>query len=496
MIIRNNIFDEYVSPQDALGLHANSENLFPAMFLNSDCERFSKFEEIYEFDEKFVELDTTKGILRPKYGYRFRTFDEPSAQQGTDVLGDQEVMAHVYDLYETKITESDNIPYDNPDKYKNPLNYGSFTHGGMDFKEYVLLTNFYQYWFASEDSTLSKYINYNGTVIFNETSLLTKYTESLIEKGFISTYSEYIKHIRNIRFKNTLTYNSSTSIYNSYDSTFSDYISFQNFAEFRTIPSCVKYVESLHDIASYYASHYYTLSNFDKPLIFNEYQNLDLNTISMDTLYNHHKYYDDTMKVGYRKGLRYNAIAYNRFYIPNDLDKNYIKPVDMYVGTQELMRKGLLPAFFIGVNDTGMKFDLRSWKAPAELYDHEVNGLYIKQNKLSFSGFTGKRYALFNRTIIPYKDNDIHIEDNMVRNKDVAATILHKVCNGTSDQEWLPLDDCKSIIEANWQGGAVDLLDSNIHKEIDKRLFADIDKKFPKFLNYMKNMDINIHLLQ
>lgn len=491
MIIRNNIFDEYVNPQDALGLHANSENLFPAMFLNSDCERFSKFEEIYEFDEKFVEVDTTKGILRPKYGYRFRTFDEPSSN-GTDVLGDQEVMAHVYDLYETRITESDNIPYDNPDKYKNPLNYGSFTHGGMDFKEYVLLTNFYQYWFASEDSTLSKYINYNRTVIFNEADLLTKYTDSLIEKGFISTYSEYIKFIRNIRFKNTLTYNSSTSIYNSYDSTFSDYISFQNFAEFRTIPSCVKYVESLHDIASYYASHYYTLSNFDKPLIFNEYQNLDLNTISMDTLYNHHKYYDDTMKVGYRKGLRYNAIAYNRFYIPNDLDKNYIKPVDMYVGTQELMRKGLLPAFFIGVNDTGMKFDLRSWRAPAELYDHEVNGLYIKQNKLSFSGFTGKRYALFNRTIIPYKDNDIHIEDNMVRNKDVAASILHKVCNGTSNQEWLPLDDCKSIIEANWQGGAVDLLDSNIHKEIDKRLFADIDKEFPKFLNYMKNMDIGV----
>lgn len=491
MIIHNNIFDEYVSPQDALGLHANSENLFPAMFLNSDCERFSKFEEIHEFDEKFVEVDITKGILRPKHGYRFRTFDEPSSS-GTDVLGDQDVMAHVYDLYETKITESDNIPYDNPDKYKNPLNYGSFTHGGMDFKEYVLLTNFYQYWFASEDSTLSKYINYNRTVIFNETSLLTKYTESLIEKGFISTYSEYIKLIRNIRFKNTLTYNSSTSIYNSYNSTFSDYISFQNFAEFRTIPSCVKYVESLHDIASYYASHYYTLSNFDKPLIFNEYQNLDLNTISMDTLYNHHKYYDDTMKVGYRKGLRYNAIAYNRFYIPNDLDKNYIKPVDMYVGTQELMRKGLLPAFFIGINDTGMKFDLRSWRAPAELYDHEVNGLYIKQNKLSFSGFTGKRYALFNRTIIPYKDNDIRIEDNIVRNKDVAATILHKVCNGTSSQEWLPLDDCKSIIEANWQGGAVDLLDSNIHKEIDKRLFADIDKKFPKFLNYMKNMDIGV----
>lgn len=491
MIIRNNIFDEYVSPQDALGLHANSENLFPAMFLNSDCERFSKFEEIHEFDEKFVEVDITKGILRPKHGYRFRTFDEPSSS-GTDVLGDQDVMAHIYDLYETRITESDNIPYDNPDKYKNPLNYGSFTHGGMDFKEYVLLTNFYQYWFSSDDSSLSKYINYKRTVIFNEASLLTKYTESLIEKGFISTYNEYIKLIRNIRFKNTLTYNSSTSIYNSYDSRFSDYISFQNFAEFRTIPSCVNFVDSLHDIASYYASHYYTLSNFDKPFIFNEYQNLDLNTISMDTLYNHHKYYDDTMKVGYRKGLRYNAIAYNRFYIPNDLDKNYIKPVDMYVGTQELMRKGLLPAFFIGVNDTGMKFDLRSWRAPAELYDHEVNGLYIKQNKLSFSGFTGKRYALFNRTIIPYKDNDIHIEDNMVRNKDVAATILHKVCNGTSNQEWLPLDDCKSIIEANWHGGAVDLLDSNIHKEIDKRLFADIDKKFPKFLNYMKNMDIGV----
>lgn len=492
MIIRNNIFDEYVSPQDALGLHANSENLFPAMFLNSDCERFSKFEEIYEFDEKFVEVDTTKGILRPKYGYRFRTFDEPSSN-GTDVLGDQEVMAHLYDVYNTRIIDENNLPYDyEHNKFKNPIDYGSYTHGGMDFKNYSLLTNFYQYWFASDDSSLSKYINYKRNCTFTESSLLTNYTDSLIEKGFISTYSEYIKFIRNIRFKNTLTYGSDTRIYSPYNSTFSDYISFQNFAEFRTIPSCVDYVKNLHDIASYYASHYYTISNFDKPLIFNEYQNLDLNTISMDTLYNHHKYYDDTMKVGYRKGLRYNAIAYNRFYIPNDLDKNYIKPVDMYVGTQELMRKGLLPAFFIGVNDTGMKFDLRSWRAPAELYDHEVNGLYIKQNKLSFSGFTGKRYALFNRTIIPYKDNDIHIEDNMVRNKDVAATILHKVCNGTSNQEWLPLDDCKSIIEANWQGGAVDLLDSNIHKEIDKRLFADIDKKFPKFLNYMKNMDIGV----
>lgn len=492
MIIRNNIFDEYVSPQDALGLHANSENLFPAMFLNSDCERFSKFEEIHEFDEKFVEVDITKGILRPKHGYRFRTFDEPSSN-GTDVLGDQEVMAHLYDVYNTRIIDENNLPYDyEHNKFKNPIDYGSYTHGGMDFKNYSLLTNFYQYWFASDDSSLSKYINYKRFVIFIEASLLTNYADSLIEKGFISTYSEYIKFIRNIRFKNTLTYGSGSSIYNSYNSTFSDYISFQNFAEFRTIPSCVDYVKNLHDIASYYASHYYTISNFDKPLIFNEYQNLDLNTISMDTLYNHHKYYDDTMKVGYRKGLRYNAIAYNRFYAPINLDINYIKPVDMYVGTQELMRKGLLPAFFIGVNDTGMKFDLRSWRAPAELYDHEVNGLYIKQNKLSFSGFTGKRYALFNRTIIPYKDNDIRIEDNMIRNKDAAATILHKVCNGTSNQEWLPLDDCKSIIEANWHGGAVDLLDSNIHKEIDKRLFADIDKKFPKFLDYMKNMDIGV----
>ena len=494
MIIRNNIFDEYVSPQDALGLHVNSENLFPAMFLNSDCERFSKFEEIYEFDEKFVELDTTKGILRPKHGYRFRTFDEPSAQQGTDVLGDQDVMAYLYDVYNTRIIDENNLPYDyEHNKFKNPIDYGSYTHGGMDFKNYSLLTNFYQYWFTSDDSSLSKYINYKRTLICNEASLLTNYADSLIEKGFISTYSEYIKFIRNIRFKNTLTYGSGSSIYiYSYNSTFSDYISFQNFAEFHTIPSCVDYVKHVYDIASYFASNYYTLNKFDKPLIFNEYQNIDLNTISMDTLYNHHKYYDDTIKVGYRKGLKYNSIAYNKFYAPNNLDYNYIKPVDMYIGTQELMRKGLLPAFFIGINDTGMKFDLRSWRAPADLYDYEVNGLYIKQNKLSFSGFTGKRYALFNRTIIPYKDNDIHIEDNMVRNKDVAATILHKVCNGTSSQEWLPLDDCKSIIEANWHGGAVDLLDSNIHKEIDKRLFADIDKKFPKFLNYMKNMDIGV----
>nr|DAQ59932.1 MAG TPA: hypothetical protein [Caudoviricetes sp.] len=496
MIIRNNIFDEYVNPQDALGLHANSENLFPAMFLNSDCERFSKFEEIHEFDEKFVEVDLNNGILRPKHGYRFRTFDEPSTQNsGTDVLGDQDVMGYLYDVYHTRITEADNISYDYPNKFKNPIDYSSFEHGGMNFKDYSLFTNFYQYWFKGADgseNSLNKFINYKGTTIFNQEQLLTNYTESLIERGFISTYSDYIKFIRNIKFKNSLTYNSNATIYMSYNSTFSDYISFQNFAEFNTISSCVEYIRDLHYIGSYDASVHHILYGFDKPLIFNEYQNLDLNTISMDTLYNHHKYYDDTMKVGYRKNIKYNAIAYNRFYIPNDLDKNYIKPVDMYVGTQELMRKGLLPAFFMGINDTGMKFDLRSWKAPIELFDYEVNGLYIKQNKLSFSGFTGKRYALFNRTVIPYKDNTISIGDNMVRNKDVAATILHKVCNGTSNQEWLSLDDCKSIIEANWSGGAVDLLDNSIHKEIDKRLFADIDKKFPKFLNYMKNMDIGV----
>ena len=496
MIIRNNIFDEYVSPQDALGLHANSENLFPAMFLNSDCERFSKFEEIYEFDEKFVELDTTKGILRPKHGYRFRTFDEPSSSNGTDVLVDQEVMAHLYDVYNTRIIDESNLPdFYEYSKYKNLISYDSYMHAAIDLKEYVLFTNFYQYWFTNVDggfNSLHKYINYIGYEKVRESKLFKDYIDFLIEKHFVSTYSEYIELIRDIKFKNTLMYKDNNGIEGEYNSTFSNHISFQSFAEFHTMNRLVNYIRSIDNIDSYNASAYHKLENFNKPLIFNEYQNLDTNTISMDTLYNHHKYIDDTMKVGYRKDMYYNCIAYNRFYAPTNLENNYIKPVDMYIGTQELMRKGLLPAFFMGVNDTGMKFDLKSWRAPAELYDHEVNGLYIKQNKLSFSGFTGKRYALFNRTIIPYKDNDIHIEDNMVRNKDVAATILYKVCNGTSNQEWLPLDDCKSIIEANWQGGAVDLLDSNIHKEIDKRLFADIDKKFPKFLNYMKNMDIGV----
>ena len=496
MIIRNNIFDEYVSPQDALGLHANSENLFPAMFLNSDCERFSKFEEIYEFDEKFVELDTTKGILRPKHGYRFRTFDEPNVQYGTDVLGDQTIMANLYDVYQTRIINESNLPdFYEYSKYKNLISYDSYMHAAIDLKEYALFTNFYQYWFTNVDggfNSLHKYINYIGYEKVRESKLFKDYIDFLIEKHFVSTYSEYIELIRDIKFKNTLMYKDNNGIEGEYNSTFSNHISFQSFAEFHTMNRLVNYVRTIENIDSYNASAYHKLENFNKPLIFNEYQNLDANTISMDTLYNYHKYIDDTMKVGYRKDMYYNCIAYNRFYISPNLENNYIKPVDMYIGTQELMRKGLLPAFFMGINDTGMKFDLKSWKAPAELYDHEVNGLYIKQNKLSFSGFTGKRYALFNRTIIPYKDNDIHIEDNMVRNKDVAATILHKVCNGASNQEWLSLNDCKSIIEANWHGGAVDLLDSNIHKEIDKRLFADIDKKFPKFLNYMKNMDIGV----
>lgn len=496
MIIRNNIFDEYVNPQDALGLHANSENLFPAMFLNSDCERFSKFEEIHEFDEKFVEVDITKGILRPKYGYRFRTFDEPNVQYGTDVLGDQTIMANLYDVYQTRIINESNLPdFYEYSKYKNLISYDSYMHAAIDLKEYALFTNFYQYWFTNVDggfNSLHKYINYIGYEKVRESKLFKDYIDFLIEKHFVSTYSEYIELIRDIKFKNTLMYKDNNGIEGEYNSTFSNHISFQSFAEFHTMNRLVNYVRTIENIDSYNASAYHKLENFNKPLIFNEYQNLDANTISMDTLYNYHKYIDDTMKVGYRKDMYYNCIAYNRFYISPNLENNYIKPVDMYIGTQELMRKGLLPAFFMGINDTGMKFDLKSWKAPAELFDHEVNGLYIKQNKLSFSGFTGKRYALFNRTIVPYKDNDIHIEDNMIRNKDVAATILHKVCNGTSSQEWLSLDDCKSIIEANWQGGAVDLLDSNIHKEIDKRLFADIDKKFPKFLNYMKNMDIGV----
>ena len=503
MIIRNNIFDEYVSPQNALGLHANSENLFPAMYLNSDCERFSKFEEIHEFDEKFVEFDKTKYILRPKHGYRFRTFDEPSNVYITDVLGDQDVGAYLFDVYSTRITHDNNILHDfmedyTTDRHKNMIDYGNYSIGGyIEAGVYSLLTNFYQYWFTGEMggfNSLHKYINYIHREIFSEKQLLTNYIKMLTEKKIISTYSEYIKFIRNVKFKDTLTYKSDNSSDNQYITTYADYISFQSFAEFNTHRKFVDYVKDIRDIDSYSAIDYYKLrlEDLNKPILFNEYENLDKNTISMDTLYNYHKYHDNTMKVGYRKDIHYNNIAYNRFYVPTSLETNYIKPVDMYVGTQELMRKGLLPAFFIGINDTGMKFDLRSWKAPAELYDHEVNGLYIKQNKLSFSGFTGKRYALFNRTIIPYKDNDIRIEDNMVRNKDVAATILYKVCNGTSSQEWLPLDDCKSIIEANWHGGAVDLLDNSIHKEIDKRLFADIDKKFPKFLNYMKNMDIGV----
>lgn len=491
MIIRNNIYDSYKNAQDEYGMDSRSYNVFPQYFMNSDCKRFDKTDEIVELNEDLFDIDKNTKMFMPKIGKRLFTFTD-------SFHGRHNLDAQLH----WKFNERFNFGADNPLMTMTTTTKNKF---------YQL----YNYMIYHDDTKFATVLT--DLYLFNWGSLYTKkYLNSSIPGAFTRAdddnlfYYEYIMLVYKDFFNDRLSLNNHLisnnlkplvyavyvdrvwiGIYNgtTYSELDFDFTEKSSFEDHIKLSSYIYYTRFWKDIVSERTYFSNTIDNSTANRKFNRNPQLDDNTISMKPF--EVNYPENTKYLIHREDSAFNTPLVNHYNVTTDIDNNKIKPVDMFVGSHELMKKGILPAFFMGVNDTGMNFGLESWKK-IDLIDTETNSCYTRQNKLSFSGFTGKRYALFNRTIIPYKDNDIRIEDNMVRNKDVAATILHKVCNGTSSQEWLPLDDCKSIIEANWQGGAVDLLDNNIHKEIDKRLFADIDKKFPKFLNYMKNMDIGV----
>ena len=494
MIIRNNIYDNYKNAQDVYGMDSRSHNLFPQYFMNSDCKRFDKTDEITDIDETMFEIDKNTKRFVPKIGKRLFIFSDTFKHlEGTKY-------AELFDKFVERYRFENNYPPFDMDmksklKYYQLHDYMPHLNSDTSYLASVLSD---LYLFYSGSLYTNKYMNAN---IFglnsndSATNLFYYGYIKLVYKDFFNDRISLNNHLISNNLKpltyiiddsHVFTISHDRGPYYENDFSFTDKSSFEDHIK---LSSYIYYTRFWKDIISERTYFSNTIDNSTANRKFNRNPQLDDNTISMKPF--EVNYPENTKYVVHRENSAFNTPLVNHYNVATDIDNTKIKPVDMFVGSHELMKKGILPALFMGINGTGMNFGLESWKK-IDLIDTETNSCYTRQNKLSFSGFTGKRYALFNRTIIPYKDNDIHIEDNMVRNKDVAATILHKVCNGTSSQEWLLLDDCKSIIEANWQGGAVDLLDSNIHKEIDKRLFADIDKKFPKFLNYMKNMDIGV----
>ena len=491
MIIRNNIYDNYKNAQDEYGMDSRSYNVFPQYFMNSDCKRFDKTDEIVELNEDLFDIDENTKMFMPKIGKRLFTF--------TDSFHDR----HNLDAQlHWKFNERFNFGANNPlmtmtDTTKNKFyQLFDYTIFHDDTKFATVLTDLYLFNWGSLYT--NKYLNSSIPGVFtraDDDNLFYYEYIMLVYKDFFNDRLSLNNHLISNNLKPlvytvygdrvwTGRYNGVT--YSELDFDFTEKSSFEDHIKLSSYIYYTRFWKDIVTMRNYFSNE---IDNSTANRKFNRNPQLDENTISMKPF--EINYPDNTKYMIHREDSAFNTPLAIHYKVATDIDNNKIKPVDMFVGSHELMKKGVLPAFFMGVNGTGMNFGLESWKK-IDLIDTETNSCYTRQNKLSFSGFTGKRYALFNRTIIPYKDNDIRIEDNMVRNKDVASTILHKVCNGTSSQEWLPLDDCKSIIEANWHGGAVDLLDSSIHKEIDKRLFANIDKKFPKFLNYMKNMDIGV----
>lgn len=491
MIIHNNIYDNYKNAQDVYGMDSRSYNVFPQYFMNSDCKRFDKTDEILDIDETMFEIDKNTKRFMPKIGKRLFTFSDSLHNRHN--LDDQP---------HWKFNERFNFGADSPpmimtDTTKNKV-YQLYDYmiSHDDIKFATVLTDLYLFNWGSLYT--NKYLNSaaSGTFSRDDDDNLFYYEYiMLVYKDFFNDRLSLNNHLISNNLKPLVytVYNDHVwtgrhngATYSELDFDFTEKSSFEDHIKLSSYIHYTRFWKDIVTMRNYFSNE---IDNSTANRKFNRNPQLDENTISMKPF--EINYPDNTKYMIHREDSAFNTPLAIHYKVATDIDNNKIKPVDMFVGSHELMKKGVLPAFFMGINSTGMNFGLESWKK-IDLIDTETNSCYTRQNKLSFSGFTGKRYALFNRTIIPYKDNDIRIEDNMVRNKDVAATILHKVCNGTSSQEWLSLDDCKSIIEANWQGGAVDLLDSNIHKEIDKRLFADIDKKFPKFLNYMKNMDIGV----
>jgi hypothetical protein len=491
MIIHNNIYDNYKNAQDVYGMDSRSYNVFPQYFMNSDCKRFDKTDEILDIDETMFEIDKNTKRFMPKIGKRLFTFTD--SLHGRHNLDDQ---------LHWKFNERFNFGADNPlitmtDTTKNKF-YQLFDYMIFhdDTKYATVLTDLYLFNWGSLYT--NKYLNSSIPGVFtraDDDNLFYYEYIMLVYKDFFNDRLSLNNHLISNNLKPLVytvygdrvwTGRHNGATYSELDFDFTEKSSFEDHIKLSSYIHYTRFWKDIVTMRNYFSNE---IDNSTANRKFNRNPQLDENTISMKPF--EINYPDNTKYMIHREDSAFNTPLAIHYKVATDIDNNKIKPVDMFVGSHELMKKGVLPAFFMGINSTGMNFGLESWKK-IDLIDTETNSCYTRQNKLSFSGFTGKRYALFNRTIIPYKDNDIRIEDNMVRNKDVAATILHKVCNGTSNQEWLSLDDCKSIIEANWQGGAIDLLDSNIHKEIDKRLFADIDKKFPKFLNYMKNMDIGV----
>ena len=79
MIIHKNIYERFKSAQDDYGLNSDSYNMFPQLFMNSDCKRFDKIDELIAFGEDFFEIDKFKKSFMPKIGHRMMTFNETSS---------------------------------------------------------------------------------------------------------------------------------------------------------------------------------------------------------------------------------------------------------------------------------------------------------------------------------------------------------------------------------------------------------------------------------
>ncbi len=76
MIIHNNIYDNYKNAQDVYGMDSRSYNVFPQYFMNSDCKRFDKTDEILDIDETMFEIDKNTKRFMPKIGKRLFTFTD------------------------------------------------------------------------------------------------------------------------------------------------------------------------------------------------------------------------------------------------------------------------------------------------------------------------------------------------------------------------------------------------------------------------------------
>ena len=489
MIIYNNIYERFKSAQDDYGLNSDSYNMFPQLFMNSDCKRFDKLDELIAFGEDFFEIDKFKKSFMPKIGHRMMTFNEASSNP-KKVFSDGEI------AQSTSLRYYDRFRYNNVSSLvpKMKIKYDTISTPGEYPLRICVLSDLY--YFNLDCMYSNRYFNYDKDGGDIDVHQIYRRYLGYIYKDFFASNDAVVAHILKYRTV-PVTFQDENSkqilrdpidlreYYGNTNPRFDDEVKINNNLNY---PMFWQSSLSL-DHNGYYVPGVYIDHNVIPGRSFNHSTNAnDTNTISMKPF---EIDYPDSKYHIHREDSRFCVPFLSGYTTSTTIDVDTIKPVDMFVGTHELMRKGILPAFFMGIDHTGMDFSLNSWKK-VDLIDTETNGLYTRQNKLSFSGFTGKRYALYNRTIKPYLNNNIKIPNNIMKNKDTAAVALYKVCNGSSYQEWLPLTDCKAIIEANWQGNSVDLLDNNIHKEIDKRLFADIDRKFPKFLNYYKNMDIAV----